>query len=298
MQNVIEHLRQKAVENVLSLRSMQNGWKDRREFMLEATGNPPEGRRVLDLGDKLADVFSLSPIRGRTQGGLSSSGVVWEGLVCWYCNLCLIGSRAVVIKVRRDITPQPLRKAVAVQINNIEAASETDLMAITFPDRLEYTEMTELPQGGLLKRLNSLADKHFEEYCLNIIQCKTNWNDSAQIPMLWDMVYNDANFSGSRVHVGSNGHNLKELKGFKYSFVTVPTNKGKFAPGNLSVARVSKLSGGNYWGREGTTGVASSIKQIIDRNFRDAFGGTPLIRNLEEHLTYLKPRYAYFGLVH
>lgn len=296
MQSIIEQLRQKAVENILSLSSMQKGWEARRRFMLGVTGNPPEGRLVLDLGDRMSDVFRLSTIRGRTQGGLSSSGIVWEGLVCWYCNLCLIGSRAVVIKATHDVTPQPLRKAAAVQIDNIETASEADLMAITFPDKREYTEMTERLQGGLLKRLNSLAEDHFEEYRLNIIQCKTNWNDSAQIPMLWDMVYNDANFSDTRVHVGSDGHSLKELKSFKYSFVTVPTGKYRFTPKSVAVARVSKLSGGNYWGREGVTGVASSIKQSIDRNFRDAFGSTPIIRNLEDHLAHLKSRYAYFDL--
>ena len=47
-------------------------------------------------------------------------------------------------------------------------------------------------QNGEFKRekvMDALCEKHFTSLEIHIIQCKTNWNDNAQIPMLWDMVY-------------------------------------------------------------------------------------------------------------
>lgn len=296
MQNIIEELRQKAVENVLGLKSMQNGWESRRKIIVGAIGNPPTGRRVLDLGDVLADVFRTSATKGRGQGNLSGAGVVWESLVCWYCNLCLIGSRAVVVKTKRDVVPQPLLKAISVQMNNTETASEADLIAIIFPNRPKCTQITGSKQVSLITRLNDLTEEYFGEYGLCIIQCKTNWNDSAQIPMLWDMIYTDAKFSGSRVHVGSNGYSINDLNDFKYAFVTVPTNDfRKYSAGQLNVTRVSGLSGGNYWGHKSVSGIAHSVKQMIGRNFQEAFKGSSL-KNLDDQLGYLRTHYGYFDL--
>lgn len=297
MQSMIEELRQKAVEDVLSLGSMRTGWDGRRRLLLQMAGNPPEGQRVLDIGDRLSEVFEMSTITGRTQGDLSRAGVAWEGLVCWYCNLCLIGTRAVVVKVKKSVVPEPLRKAVSVQISNTQTASEADLMAITFPDRLEYTQAPEAPQGSLKGRLDKLAEKHFDEYGLCIIQCKTNWNDMAQVPMLWDMIYRAADFKDSRIHVGSNGYNVDRLKQFRYAFVTVPTNDPrKYTASSLTVMRVRGLTGGNYWGREGISGIAHSVKEIFDRNFCDAFSGASIAKSLNEHIAGIGGRYAYFSL--
>lgn len=45
-----------------------------------------------------------------------------------------------------------------------------------------------------LAALNILVDRDANSIDINVIQCKTNWNDNAQIPMLWDMVYNAQSF--------------------------------------------------------------------------------------------------------
>ena len=36
------------------------------------------------------------------------------------------------------------------------------------------------------------------------LQCKTNWNDNAQVPMLWDIIYS-SNEKLNNISVGING---------------------------------------------------------------------------------------------
>lgn len=38
----------------------------------------------------------------------------------------------------------------------------------------------------------------------HIIQCKTNWNDNAQIPMLWNMVYATKDFKENKIYRSKN----------------------------------------------------------------------------------------------
>ena len=58
---------------------------------------------------------------------------------------------------------------------------------------------------------------------IGIIQCKTNWNDNAQVPMLWDMIYSAGGFRGRNITIGRNGYNIQNAQSFTYSFVTVPS---------------------------------------------------------------------------
>jgi hypothetical protein len=105
-----------------------------------------------------------------------------------------------------------------------------------------------------------------------IVQCKTNWNDNAQVPMLWDLIYNSKDFRITNVSVGIKGVNPASFRRFAYAFMTVPTSKGPFNPTSLAVLRVKNMTGGNYWGRKSAAGVSSCINEFF-RNFPDVFTG-------------------------
>ncbi|MFW5804332.1 MAG: hypothetical protein ACOCWG_03765, partial [bacterium] len=120
--------------------------------------------------------------------------------------------------------------------------------------------------------LNRLSDIYFNDIEIGIIQCKTNWNDNAQIPMLWSMIYEADSFTNNIISLGRNGYSIRDLKKFSYSFCTVPTNDmNGYKQDSTSVNRVRNLTGGNYWGNSTRNAVASSIKEIFNRNFRNAF---------------------------
>ena len=91
--------------------------------------------------------------------------------------------------------------------------------------------------------------------------------------MLWDLIYN----SDSRltnVSVGVNGLSPRSFRKFKYSFVTVPSNKiEKIKPKGVNVLRVKNLTGGNYWGRRSVSDIAASIKEFPSRHFPSMFVG-------------------------
>ena len=106
---------------------------------------------------------------------------------------------------------------------------------------------------------------------MHVIQCKTNWNDNAQIPMLWDMVYKARVFADQSVTIGRNGYNISRLKRFTYSFVTMPSQRRPISKGSMAVNRVAKLSGGNFWGRPSQQGVALSLSEIFNRNLEGCF---------------------------
>ena len=150
-----------------------------------------------------------------------------------------------------------------------------------------------------LEAINNLVEKYFGEISVHIIQCKTNWNDNAQIPMLWNMIYSSSNLinSGhSTLSVGRNGFSLSNCKKFTYSFVTVPTVElNKFKIDSVAVQRVRNMSGGTYWGYPTKSGIARNIKEMIFSNFNDNQNFNPL-KTLEDYIPLLKTDYNYFGL--
>jgi len=273
---------------------------------------PPTPSKFLDLGDGLGDIFK-SVASERSQSGVSAAGVVWESLVCWYLNLCLAGSRTVVFRQRRELMPTPFQSALRVKYNNFPSNTESDLIAITFPKEDIYlkeidditNDSSNILSGVTLRKrngdfnllavLDKLSEHHFSQFEIAVIQCKTNWNDNAQIPMLWDMVYSSEGFNRNII-VGTDGYTLPDLKNFSYSFITVPTVElSKFNPSSTAVKRVNNLSGGNYWGYPSRNDVASSIKEIFNRNFPNASDEgirSRLALNINRHLTL----YPYFRL--
>ncbi len=298
MVNLVDKLREISVNDILKTPSINQKWSNWKSIMRKRVSNTPKASSILDLGDELASVFKNKSQSGRSQGSLKSGGVAWECLVAWYLNLCMIGSRTVVVKMKKELVPEPIRDAITVMYGSFASNSESDLLAITFPKRSEYNKDIDKKQQtrkGIKELMDALADPHFAEYEVGIIQCKTNWNDNAQIPMLWDMVYHSKGFGARNITVGKNNFDINSLKKFSYSFVTVPTVNTPFKKNSTPVNRVHNISGGNYWGLPSQSGICSSLKEIFSVNFTG--GAVNSIRaDLGAELPKLKTDYAYFDL--
>lgn len=313
MENIVEYLRKTVVTDLFNLNSFNNAWPTwNHEIKREIPHLNPIN--IIDLGDKLGDIFKATSVSGRSQSTVSGAGTGWEALVCWYLNICLIGSRTVVVKQKISLIPEPIRQALTVSYGTFPSGTESDLIAITFPDRGIYYDdkhsiKTRGINGDLIptetgrdKKYNykniidALIHQHFNECEIGVIQCKTNWNDNAQIPMLWDMVYSSEGFKRQSITVGTSSYSINNLQRFSYSFVSVPTvNRSSFKPTSTSVKRVQNLSGGNYWGYPTQSSVANSLKDVFGKNFTNA-SPTGLVNLLNAELLKIETDYSYFRL--
>ena len=318
-QNIIEYWRKESIESLFALKSMQDVW-----IIWQAVirGRVPvrNASNIFNLGDSLYDIFYSSNTRpsGSTtvseeQSEVSVGGTVWECLVCWYLNLCLIGRNTIVIKHNKNLIPKSISDAITVQYNTNASNTESDLIALTFPnhsllssdiDSLALRDRGGVPitlrnrtgKYNLKPVIDAITEELFDDVEIHIIQCKTNWNDNAQIPMLWDMVYSAQRFNRS-ITVGKNGREINRNT-FTYSFVTVPTvNPSKIKSTSVCVKRVENLSGGNYWGRPSASGVAKNIKEMLQRNLSSGHTD-PVMTTLRNELSKadFSTLYDYFRL--
>jgi hypothetical protein len=295
--SIAEAIRAKAVADLLAVNGVAACWPTWRPAYQAISGVVPTASSLFnDLGGHLGHVFKTTAVQGRAQSELSGGGAAWEALVCWYLNLCLIGTRTVVVKKKSHL-PTPLRDALTLSYGASQTNTESDLVAVTFPS----DALLDSYAGAYAGVHKDKVDRHLAslmgqiEAC--VIQCKTNWNDNAQIPMLWDLVYSSQGFSVSGVAIGRNGHSLRTLRRFAYAFITLPSNPtAKFAQNSMPVLRVSKLSGGNYWGFERKNGVAGAIADIFARNFSTSIEGLgrPWLNHLDDELLQLGSTYHYF----
>lgn len=311
MQNIIEYLREEVVKDLFELNSFSSSWEVWRTEIgkLVPILNPTN---IVDLGDSLSDIFTMTGV-DRSQSSVAGGGHAWEAIVCWYLNICLIGSRTVIIKQKKKFIPTTVQEALTVKYDSFRSNTEADLIAITFPNKVHYTSYDKKLIDVVDKRGNSipvikknkynyksvidaLLRNDFNEIELGVIQCKTNWKDNAQIPMLWDMVYASEGFYNRNITVGSALYKIRNIQKFSYSFVTVPTNSGDdIKPTSTQVKRVRKISGGNYWGHPSLSGVSNSLKEIFGVNFENATENG-LLDNLNEALLEFEDKYSYFRL--
>lgn len=319
VQNIIEYARELSVSKLFHTNGFSSAWSTWKEkintdIFLAST---PTEYQIYSIGDYLRDIFKTTGQAGRSQSDVAGGGASWAALVCWYLNLCLIGRRTFVIKHNRELIPEPISKAITVNYGNFKSNTESDLIAITFPDKPEYCidkdniiindiNGNQVPTFSgrtyqLLPILNALVARDFDEIEIHIIQCKTNWNDNAQIPMLWDAVYS-ANTFRNGISVGSDGYSIHDIKRFTYSFVTVPSNQLKkngreqYKNTSTAVLRVANLSGGNYWGLPSSEGVASSIKELVERNLKTGHN-SGILSTIRTALPDLNTTYNYFNLL-
>lgn len=269
--NAIELLRKKVITELFDLSTMQKVWRLwQPDISKYIDRKSPTSEQLTNLGDHLYEIFKSTSSGRRGQDDVSAGGTAWESLVCWYLNLVLIGSRTVVIKAKKANIPSPISDCIAVNYGNFKSNTESDLLAVTFPNVPESVGDYHDPIKDLNTHLSKVVRDNFRECELTIIQCKTNWNDNAQIPMLWNLVYLSDGFEDDAT-VGSNGYSHKQLKKFKYAFATVPTVKPEnFKESSTSVKRVQHLKGGNFWGLPTKEGIATNIGEMKDINFQSA----------------------------
>jgi hypothetical protein len=267
MDKINEH-KTKYLRHIASLESMSQSWIVWEHEIRAKLSSNPTGSEILNLGDSLSDIFQANATSGREQGSLSGGGAAWECLNSWYLNLVCWNTPVMIIKQKKTFVPPIINDSLSVTISNNQTNTESDIVMFSIP-----LSDTEVLQNSKLSTINDHLTRKFGEVVLVNLQCKTNWNDNSQVPMLWDMIYN----SDSRlpnISVGINGVSPKSVGSFKYAYVTVPTNKlTSYKPSSIPVLRVKNLTGGNYWGHASKPNIASSIKELPNRGFSKFFSG-------------------------
>ena len=269
--NYIEQLRSRTLHHLLSIDSVNNEWTVRCDAIRKAISNiaHPSAEDVVGLGSHLAEMFQCTGSGDRSQSALSGGGKVWEVLVLWYLNLCYAGTHAVAVTGK--FIPKCVRDALRVNYDNRSVKSDTDVVVLSHPGLLECPQK-KLGETKLFEAIDSLVGKDFERTGVTVIQTKTHWNDSAQTPMLWNIIYRQARLGRiveNGFGIGSGLWSVQNLGDFAYAFATVPSNSAglKYSPDQVPVLRVKGMTGGAYWGRETKKGVCWSMGEFFIKQF-------------------------------
>lgn len=298
----LDAFRVKALTRTMNIKSIKKTWPHFERKIRTLVGDQPNGEDLFRLGDQLSEIFRSVPkktaveaarlsgedplsteteaeaaLGDRTQSDVSAGGTVWECLVVWYLNLVCFGTDVVAVRRMKSNTPSVITDGICVTLHGHSTTTESDVVV--------YSARGATPKRGTLTVAD--LDRHIRsntrECAVAIVQCKTNWNDNAQIPMLWDLIYRSLPYvQSSTVRVGRNGISPQSFKGngVKYAFVTVPTNtRTDHKPTSVAVNRVLGLSGGNYWGQPSKEGVVAGFSEFLGANFTEYFSGS-----LQNHL--------------
>lgn len=268
--SLVDEYRIQCMRSLKDLSARVKPWPDYQAMISSLLSSPPTETEIFSLGENLKAVFKAEA-RTRSQSDLSRGGASWEILVTWYLNLVFWDTDVVVLRPSKALLPKVISDAMTVKILGVPTNKETDVIVIEIPTNGFSSQMSK-SDIDLAIRQNPLQSR------VGIIQCKTNWNDNAQVPMLWNMIYSAQNLHVQNVAIGSNGVSPTSFANFSYAFMTVPTNtekngKDNFKKTSTAVVRVQGLSGGNYWGNPTESGVASSIAEYFGRNFSHVFNG-------------------------
>jgi len=268
----LEQFRREALRHSTSLKGVQKSIPIWSSLVKSKLSTNPTSQEILNISQHLRDIFTATSISGRSQSAVSVAGSSWQTLVMWYLNMIFVGTDCVVIPPIKKFRPQVLEDATDVKMNGRSSNTETDLLAFTVPKHQSLS-------NSKTATINNLINQDIGSTRVTIIQCKTNWNDNAQIPMLWNQIYELAR-AGNRfaqLSVGTH-YQPSQFKDFTYAFVTVPTiklvtksGKNKFNPQAVAVQRVSGMTGGNYWGLPSSPAVAESLDSFFNRNFATSF---------------------------
>jgi hypothetical protein len=271
---VVDKFRIEVLSRLSEIPSLRDSWSQFSSSIDAIVGSNPNANQIFLLGEHLSTIFQSNSDSGRTQSQVSGGGAAWECLVTWYLNLIFWGTDVIVTKQNRNSVPQVITESLCVTIANHQTNTESDIVIYSIPNTKNLAELS-------LDDIDELIRADIKNVDLAVVQCKTNWNDNAQIPMLWDLIYNSTNFRIPNVFVGINGVKPTSFKNFTYSFVTVPTtSRTRFTSTNLAVLRVNSLTGGNYWGKPTQQGVALCINNFFGRNFGNYFNG-----GVQTHIT-------------
>ena len=279
---------------------MKNAWKTWGPIISRQICEPIQASNVIDLGDKLRPLMynayekKENPTLSETQSMKSTSGVLWESLLVWYCNLCLIGTRSVVMRKNKQLVPKQFLEAISTNYGIKKEDSEADLIVLTFPNHSDFLDNVKKNGRSALKKL---VDTHFGDFELGIISCKTPWNDFSVIPKHWNLVYRLTLEHPDVLdeQIGTDTFNIRNLKKFYYAFATLPSQKPDIIKSDgLPVLRLMDLSGGTYWGLPSKEGIAKSMKEFFEKNISHMKDED--LSNLEKELPKLSTHYPYFNL--
>lgn len=295
--NIVELYRKRVIQNLFEMKSFANNFSFWLKYIKETLEvDFSSASDVLNIGDNLCNIFKSTSNKERGQSEVSSGGAAWEALVCWYLNLCLAGSNVIATKSKKNYLSEKVSEALSVNYGSFNSSTESDIVVITFPETVDLdVDDDNLSIIEINKLVTHLLNKHMHEFDINVIQCKTNWNDNAQIPMLWDIVYNSSGFHNTQITLGRNGISPRSFKSFKYSFVTVPTSRCEnITSKSTQVKRVDNLSGGNFWGMKSLDGVSRSLKEIFMSNFENGINKRGIISSINNQIRYFNDQYIYF----
>lgn len=288
MPDSIDVFRLKAMLKLSTIRSFRSTWPFLYNEIATHLGENPCGEDIFRLGDRLSSIFLSVPAAvaasqppeasetsnpQRTQSDVSVGGVVWECLVTWYLNFVCYGTDLLASKRTKGNTPSVITDAISVTLHGYSTTTESDLIVFSVPgvDTGSAGDLT-------IKKIDDQIKEDTAGCSVAVVQCKTNWNDNAQIPMLWDLIYRSLPFVNvSSIQLGRNGVNPRCFhdNSIKYAFMTVPTNKNaRYTVGSVPVTRVLGLSGGNYWGKPTEPGVATGFSDFLNNNFSAHFAGS------------------------
>ena len=225
-------------------------------------GPKPSENDIRILGENLRSIMkSFGGNRNNTS--VSRGGNAFECLVSWYLNLLFWGTPVIVGKATRVHLPEVFADITTVSINQKKSTSETDLIAFSIPESEKFS--------GLPSELNEHIKQRIKDTDLTIIQTKTPWNENSQIPMLWNLIYNVAEFRVPNITIGNNGFTPLSLNSMTYAFVTLPSKSDDkmrgYKSSSIDVKRVESLSGGNFWCCPSKEGVASALHNFPLKNF-------------------------------
>lgn len=263
--NLVERVRGLVVRHELN---KVDAWEERKSKL---TGHfyvrhQPTAEEILRMGDRLSEAFRLNRINDRSQGTLSGGGYAWQALICYYLNLCFAGTNAIALSSK--FIPGCIKDALKVSYtSSASVQADLDVMVVNCPGLSDEIAPEKHPERAFAE----FVCARFSECSVAVIQAKTNWNDNAQIPMLWNFIYRLAaagKIPPNGLSVGSGTRHLSALRSFTYAFVTVPTNDvASFTPGKMPVLRVATMSGGAYWGRPTKSGVILSLSEFFAKNY-------------------------------
>lgn len=272
----LDIFRLKILLKLAETNSFRNGWAIWEPQIRALCSEGSQSQNLFALGHHLSELFRSNRVEGRGQASVSGGGAAWECLVTWYLNLIFWGTDVIATRQNKQFVPSKINNALSVTISNQQTNTESDIVVYRIPSG-------QLGANVDVGSINTIVSSNLLSTDVAVVQCKTNWNDNAQIPMLWDLIYNSSSFRIPHVSVGVQGVNPASFRRFAYAFMTVPTSNGPFNPASLCVLRVKNMTGGNYWGRQSTEGVASCINEFFLRNFPDAFAGG-ITQHIEQNL--------------
>jgi hypothetical protein len=266
----VDEFRRACMRSLADIDARTIPWPGYREEMLKVLGASPNEQDILNIGSNLKRIFK-SELRGRGQGELSRGGASWEILITWYLNMVFWNTNVVAMRPKKSLVPPVISDAMAVKVKGVVTSKETDVIVIEVPNTSSESDLDR-------DSINAVIRSNPELTGIGVVQCKTNWNDNAQIPMLWNIVYAAQNLQVQNVVVGSNGYSPASFGRFSYAFATVPTNTEKDGKDNYKststpVVRVQGMTGGNYWGNPSVSGIADSVAEYFGRNFSHVFEG-------------------------